>query len=411
MADHSTTDAITLEALTLFISAQGSTALRTLAEADLDDRHTLPLLAALRRDFAPPAAGALLALARLRRRALVKFPFADQLFLQGEALEQATAWPIAQYRAAWIDRHAPPGPVLDLGCGIGGDTLALAQHRPVIAVERDRLRLHLAQANVAALGLAKQVTFIEADWTTLLAANQLPPASAAFADPARRDGERRIFSLHQMQPPISALLQLQRNIAALGVKVMPSVRAEELPTDASVEFISHAGVCKEALLWFGPLATDQRRASVHSATGWITLADDGNAPPLGDLRTGLFLHEPDPAVIRAGAFAPLCEQLSAWLFDDQIAYLVAAVQQSSPLVQTFVVREVHDFSLRRLNQRLEALDIGAVELKKRGFPTEPESLRPRLKLQPGGRPLVVIFTRRGDQRLMILAERLPPVRE
>jgi hypothetical protein len=59
-----------------------------------------------------------------------------------------------------------------------------------------------------------------------------------------------------------------------------------------------------------------------------------------------------------------------------------------------------------LNQRLQSLGIGEVELKKRGFPVEPETLRPQLKLSPGGRRGVVIFTRRGDERLMLLAERL-----
>jgi len=45
-------------------------------------------------------------------------------------------------------------------------------------------------------------------------------------------------------------------------------------------------------------------------------------------------------------------------------------------------------------------------LKKRGAPCAPESLRGRLKLPPGERAGVVIFTRQGDARLMILAERL-----
>ncbi|MCB0122238.1 MAG: methyltransferase domain-containing protein [Caldilineaceae bacterium] len=403
-------EAINETTISFLLTPAARSAAAALGEMALPEEQTFAILQQLRRDFDPSEAGALLALARLRQKAMTKFPDAAKLFLTAEALEQATAWPIAQKRAAWIATHAPDGPILDLGCGIGGDLLALAAQRPVIGIEIDPVRLQCARANVDALGLTERVQLIEADWPALLHAGKLPDAAAAFADPARRVDGRRIFSLYQVQPPLPALLALQQQIAALGIKVMPGVDDAELPAGCSVEFISHEGVCKEAVLWFGPLTTDQRRASVHTASGWITLADDGNAPPLGDLRVGLFLHEPDPAVIRAGAFAPLCEQLSAWLFDAQIAYLVSAVQQTSPLVQTFAVREVHDFSLRRLNQRLEALGVGAVELKKRGFPTEPESLRPRLKLQLGGRPLVVIFTRRGDQRLMILADRLSAAR-
>ena len=52
------------------------------------------------------------------------------------------------------------------------------------------------------------------------------------------------------------------------------------------------------------------------------------------------------------------------------------------------------------------LEISRVELKKRGAPFAPEDLRGRLKLAAQGRPGVVIFTRLGDQPLMLLAERV-----
>ncbi len=67
---------------------------------------------------------------------------------------------------------------------------------------------------------------------------------------------------------------------------------------------------------------------------------------------------------------------------------------------------MHRFSLKLLNRRLAARGVGQVELLKRGFPQEPESLRPRLKLTPGGAAGVVIFTRRGDEHWMLIGRRL-----
>jgi len=386
--------------------------LAKLQQAALGEEQTLALLQPLRREFTASQAGALLSMARLRQRAAAKFPQAAQLFFTAEALEQATAWPIAQHRAAWIDSHTPPGPILDLGCGIGGDLLALAQRRSVIAFELDPVRIRLAAANVVALGLQQQVQLVEADWTHLLTQDALPTAAAAFADPARRVDGRRIFTLEAMQPPLSQLLQLQRRLPHLGVKTMPGIQDAEVPPGCGVEFISHEGVCKEAILWFGDLMQHPRWASVYINQEWVALPGDGaQSPPVGPLAAGDYLHEPDPALIRAGAFCALSHQLEAHLFDPQIAYLVSPERKTHPLVQSFKIHELHPFNLKLLNRRLQERGYHIVELKKRGVPFQPEELRKRLKLPATGKPGVVIFTRRGEDRLMLIGERVQGERD
>ena len=169
-------------------------------------------------------------------------------------------------------------------------------------------------------------------------------------------------------------------------------------------------MCKEAILWSGwgrDGFPGDRWATVHDGIGWEELAATADRLPVGDVAPGAILYEPDSAVIRAGAVAALGARLGAHLLDPQIAYLVAPALRPEPLAQAFVVDEVHPFSLKRLNQRLRQSGIGQVELKKRGFPVEPEQLRPQLRLTAGGRAAVVLFTRRGDSRLMILAHRPP----
>lgn len=377
-----------------------------LAQQPLDDAQVLARLTELRRTLPAEIAGALVTQAQLRRRAQTKFPDATHMFFTAEALEQSTAHAPAAHRAAQLDASAGAGDLLDLGCGIGGDLLALAQHRPVIAYELDPVRARFAVANAAALGLADRVTVHTADWTQALAAGTLPPAAAAFIDPARRSEGRRIFSLHAIQPPLAEILKLCRQIPLIAVKVMPGVDAAEVPAGWKVEFVSHAGACKEAVLWWGRADAPRRWASVHRADGWRTLADDGAPPPVGDLAPDTVLYEPDPAVIRAGALAPLCARVGGHLFAPDIAYIIAPALREEPLAQAFAIDEVHRFSLKLLNRRLMVRGVGQVELLKRGFPQEPESLRPRLKLTPGGAAGVVIFTRRGDEHWMLLGRRL-----
>src|SRR5262245_4549214 len=83
---------------------------------------------------------------------------------------RASGETIAAHRAR---RYQPYAPVADLCCGAGGDTLALAGVAPVVAVDRDPLRLAMAAANARAYGLAERVAFVEADL------EQAPPPDCA----------------------------------------------------------------------------------------------------------------------------------------------------------------------------------------------------------------------------------------
>ena len=418
MAD---TEALNQNTVDFILSESGRAAADALHSMQLGGQETLMVLSQLRRKHSAAEAGALLALATLRQRAAAKFPNAERLFFTVEALEQATAWDVAHHRARWIDQNARSGAVLDLGCGIGGDTLALAHFRPVIAYETDPVRLRFAEANAAALGVAGQCAFRLADWRADFTSDALPTAAAAFADPARRvesakGGKRRVFRLEQMVPPIDVLLRLQQRIPALGVKVMPGVVDDQLPEGCDVEFVSHEGTCKEAILWFGALRKGGGRGVRRRATVLRPQADGGESsfsidasgvrPPVGEVVPGQILHEPDPALIRAGAFAELCAELDGHLLDPMIAYIVTEHTDTHLLTQSFLLREVHPMSLAQLNRRLQALGIGQVELKKRGVPLEPEELRRRLKLTKGGEAAVVLFTRRGDDRLMLIGRRV-----
>lgn len=383
-------------------------ALARLASADLSEQRLLPVLADLRREFPPETAAAILTLARLRHRARVKFPRADSLYFTAESLEQATASPVADARAERLAALAPDGPILDLGCGIGGDTLALARRRAVIAYEVDAERIALARANAEALGVADHIVFRRADWTVDLAAGRLPAAAAAFVDPARRIAGRRVFRPADLVPPLATILRLRDQVPLLVVKLMPGVDTAELPADAGVELVSHDGTCKEAVLWLPAPAGRVRWATIHASDARHELTAAGTPAPVGGLEPPCVLYEPDPAVIRAGAVAELCALLGGHLFDPQIAYVVAASAQHTPFAAAFEVFEAHPFSLKRLNRRLADLGIGRVEIKRRGFPTEPEALRARIRPVPRGRDGVVILTRRGDDHLMLIGARPGP---
>jgi hypothetical protein len=83
-----TIGAISAKTAPFLVSETARAPLAMLAGVSLEETETVGLLATLRRTYTPEEAGALLALAHLRRRAATKFPAADRLFFTGEALEQ-----------------------------------------------------------------------------------------------------------------------------------------------------------------------------------------------------------------------------------------------------------------------------------------------------------------------------------
>ena len=117
-----------------------------------DESAALSVSQSLRdQGHAPELVSAALTQQRLRSRAEAKFgPFASQMLFTPDGLEQATRLTVSAHHAA---RYARAGArrVADLGCGIGGDALALAgPGLPLPAVERDEATAALATVNFMA---------------------------------------------------------------------------------------------------------------------------------------------------------------------------------------------------------------------------------------------------------------------
>jgi len=399
---------LTPELVAFLLSPRAADALDELAGADLDD--TLTVVTRLRRIFESAEAAALYDQAVLRRRAAKsgKFPEADRLWFVDEALEQATSRAVASYRAHWlVDRGARV--VADLGCGIGADTIAMAQSGlRVLAVELDPIRARLCAANVAALGLANHVDVVCADWTQL-PGEALAAVDAAFADPARRVGRskadsRRTFSLHDMVPSLSEIERLRDRVPDLLVKVSPGVDLDEVPASATVTFVAEGIRLKEAMLAFGGLRSEHRRRAVL-LPGSHELVPDGARDRfrVPDVRRPQgVLYEPNPAVLRAGLVRDLGRRLGAGQIDPEIAYLTADHYTETPFARAWHVLRHGPFNLKALNRWLREAGAGTVTLKKRGSPIDVDAFRRRLKTVRDGDEVTVFLTMCEGEAWMVL---------
>lgn len=391
---------LTKEDIEFLLSERAKLALDDLSNTDLSETATLTRLTELRRRYSPSEASVLLEQARLRQRAITKFPASKILFFTDEALQQASSHVIAEFRA---QRFAVYRSVADLGSGIGGDTMALARIVPlVVAVEQDVARAQLLAANVAAQGLSDHVRVICADWTRVSL-----EVEAAFVDPSRRVDGKRVFRLDQMTPPLSAIRELMRQVPNVALKTTPGINYAEIPGDAEIEFISEKGITKESLLLFGEL----RRGVARTATLLPGPHRLNSTDPVAEIPISApkrFFYEPDGAVIRATLVATLATEICAAQVDSTIAYLTSDELVLTPFARAWQVIRHDSFHLKTLNHWLRDLKPGEVIVKKRGSPIDPDEFRRRLKTVPSGPTVTVFLTRVRGRPWMIVASEVIP---
>jgi SAM-dependent methyltransferase len=363
------------------------------------DPDSLSAATVLRARFDPELAAAALTQVGLRRTARTKLgERAEELLFTRNGLEQASRSAVAAHHAA---RFAAAGVhrVVDLGCGIGIDALALLDAGlEVVAVEADPETASIAQAN---LGDRAEVLVGDA---VELAPSLLGPGVGAYADPARRTGRGRSWRVEDLSPPWSFVASLLAGDRVAGVKLGPGLPHRMIPGGVEAEWVSDGGDTVEVGLWAGSGALEDRR--VARLLPDHRLVVDPAAPPLPVGPVGSIVYEPVGAVIRAGAIPQLGERLGARLLHADIAYLTADVVRPSPYATAFEVLETHPYSEQLLRQWTSQGGIGTLEIKKRGLDLDPAALRRRLRLRGSG-SATVILTRGPAGALMLVARRLP----
>jgi SAM-dependent methyltransferase len=383
---------VDLESFRWLLTDPGQELLARAADAPADPLQAQTFL---RRSASAEHAAAALTQATLRRRAEPKFgDLARRMYFTPDGLEQATRLSVATHRAARLTAAATAS-VIDLGCGIGGDMIAVSRAGIVCAgVDLDPVRVAVAEANLEALGLAGAVQV--ADATTI----DTTPFAVAFADPARRTGRGRTFEVADWTPPWTFVEGLLRRDSC--VKVAPGIPHDLVPDGVEAEWVSDHGEVKEAVLWAGRLATTSRRATVIGAGGLATLTDEDD-PGAGVRPVGAYLYEPDGAVIRAGLVTAVAAGVGGGLVDEHIAYVTADDAFRTPFARGYRVLEELPYRERALKAALRERGVGRLTIKKRGVDVVPDQLRKRLDLHGEG-DATIVLTRAGGHGTALLVD-------
>ncbi len=362
---------------------------------------------------------------RLRARAQAKFgPFAASMLFTPAGLEQATRLEVAAHHAR---RYAGAGitRVADLGCGIGGDAMALAGlDREVLAVDADETTAAIAAVNLRHWPGARVRHARAADIDLVSGRDGIGPGDGVWVDPARRTASgRRVLDPRQASPSWDEVMAVAAVVPATGVKLAPGIDrdlAAGAPHGAETQWVSVDGDVVEAAVWCGPLARPglARTALVLRGGSAAEVSDVGLTAPdavtsLADV--GPYLYDPDGAVVRSGLVGQVAAAVGGELLDPSIAYVSAPEHVSTPLASAFAVEEVLPFSLKTLRSHLRARGTTRVEILKRGSAVDVELLRRQLRLSGNAgtgrgaaqRPEAsLLLTRVAGQPVMVIAQRL-----
>jgi hypothetical protein len=373
------------------LTRDGQALLEELAERPPTPDSQISVITRLRARYDSTLVTAAVEQATLRVRARAKFSSASRMYFTRAGLEQASSERMARHHAL---RYAAFPRIGDLCTGIGGDLIGLAAGREVMAVDVDPVHARLSQLNANANEVGASVSTVCADVRDV----SLDSIPAVFVDPARRSSDRR-FTAGASEPSLAWCFSLAERNIGVGIKAAPGLPTELVPAGWELEFVSEHRELKESVLWSPSLGTTLRRATLLPRHDTLVA---GMNPRVGVGAPGRYLIDPDPAVTRAGLVKELGESLGAcWQIDEQIAFLSANEDLRTPFGRTLAVEASEPWSLARLKELLRALDVGVIDIRKRGSAVDVDDIQRRLKLT-GTRSATVVLTRSSDRPWMLV---------
>lgn len=353
-------------------------------------------IASLRKNYSAEVVSVALSLAEARAKAVIKFgERGKSLIVDVAGVEQASSARVAAYKAARIKQQLGDGAsIADLCCGIGGDSMALADAGlDVLAVDRDPLRAWMAKQNGG--GAIKSLC---AD-VGALALGGMP----IHLDPARRNEGtgRRAWRLEEIQPGPDVIGRLIEQSPSAAIKLSPGVHVDELPWPGEVEFISDGGRLVQAVLWSGGFAETQRRATLIDGERVEVLSGTPLRPIYRAAQR--YLYTFDAAVERADLIGQLSSLVDAPAIHPKLGLLTSDQIIDSPWITGFELMETLPWRPKKVKQWLNANDGGLVEVKTRGKACDPDQEQRRLR--SNGATTYTVFVLRFDTKVQALVTR------
>ena len=299
------------------------------------------------------------------------------------------------------------GSVLDLTCGLGVDTMALARRfERVVSLERDEALAEVVRYNLDLMGITN-VTVVSSSAEEYVAECS-ERFDWVFVDPDRRSAEgNKMVCLEDCSPNIVALMPRLRDIAPrIAIKLSPMFDCAEafrLLSPAEVEVVSLGGECKELNIYTGA-ERDMLRIAVVGSGEWcfepeaMHATPNGGSVEEGDWR---YLHIPDVALQKARvAIAQLAPYASIWSNNG-----FALSREPLPCdlgCRSYEIVSIEEYRPKELKRRYKGKGI---DLIKRDTTLSVDAVRKALGARAGSEELMAITAINGVNYVITLKNR------
>ena len=290
------------------------------------------------------------------------------------------------------------GAVLDMTCGLGIDTMALAEHfERVVSIERDEVLAEVVRYNMLLLGI-RNVEVVTASSEEYVASTS-EHFDWVFVDPDRRSAEgKKMVCMEDCSPNVVALMPRLREISErVAIKLSPMFDCAEafrLCSPAEVEVVSIGGECKEVNI-YTDAERDMLRIAVIGDGEWSFDSEAMAAEPSAEAfapEEYRYLLVPDVALQKARvAIAALKPYASIWS-NNGYAFARELPAEALP-ARIYAIESIEPYRPKELKRCWRG---EGVEFMKRDCALSIDAVRRATATRPGGERLFALTTIAGD---------------
>ena len=298
------------------------------------------------------------------------------------------------------------GSVLDMTCGLGIDTMALAERfERVVTIERDEALAEVVRYNMSLLGI-KNVEVVTASSEEYVMTTE-EHFDWVFVDPDRRSSEgKKMVCMEDCSPNVVALMPRLREIAnRVAIKLSPMFDCAEafrLCSPAEVEVVSIGGECKEVNVYTSA-ERDMLRIAVIGDGEWLFSHEAMVAEPSTEAFTPAeyrYMLVPDVALQKARVAIAALKPYAAIWSNNGYAFARELPDVALP-ARVFEIQSIEPYRPKELKRRWKG---EGVEFMKRDCTLSIDAVRRATATRPGGERLVALTTIAGDTWIIDLKQ-------